>query len=184
MTLHTPRIVIGLTGLAGSGKSTIAKRLTCEHRFSRKPFAYPLKAMLSAVGVPTDILDGDNAAKEAPLDVLGGKSCRHAMQTLGTEWGRMQMDGDFWVRLWERGTANLTRIVADDVRFPNEVEAIRRLGGVILRVERRGSGTAVNPAHVSEAISALPYDMLVRNDGGIADLEALIDTVVRSKVAA
>ena len=29
----------------------------------------------------------------------GGKTPRYLMQTLGTEWGRMMVDGDLWVEL-------------------------------------------------------------------------------------
>jgi CRP/FNR family transcriptional regulator len=58
------------------------------------------------------------------------------MQTLGTEWGRQCMDADIWVRAWAARAALLTSAVADDVRFQNEADMIRNLGGVIIRVMR------------------------------------------------
>jgi hypothetical protein len=54
------------------------------------------------------------------------------MVTLGTEWGRDNIHADLWARLWSARIATLGReanIVTDDVRFPNEVRALRHHGG-------------------------------------------------------
>jgi hypothetical protein len=63
------------------------------HRgFARVRFAGPLKAMMAALGCTNAEIDGDR--KEVPCDLLGGKSPRWAMQTLGTEWGRKLIGDD------------------------------------------------------------------------------------------
>lgn len=165
-------MIIGLTGRAGSGKSTAARFLSREFNFARRPFAYPLKAMIGALGYTGDVLDGDSSIKEAPRPELGGKSIRHAMQTLGTEWGRTHMDPDFWVRMWERGIDRLGHVVADDCRFDNEVRAIRRRGGLIVRIERAGAGTSVNAGHASERVDELSFDVVIENNHGF---QALFD---------
>lgn len=172
------QIVIGLCGLAGSGKSTAARLLSRELGFARRPFAYQLKAMLSALGVDREVLDGPREMKEVPLECLGGITARHAMQTLGTEWGRQCMRPDFWIHQWSRGVAHFNRVVADDVRFQNEADAIRALGGTVYRIDRRGSGDRINPEHASEAIHLIPVDGVIQNDGTEVDLLASLRNIV------
>lgn len=59
------KIIIGLTGLAGAGKSTAARFLEQEHGFSRVPFAGPLKRMALDLGfTEAEISTG----KEQPCD--------------------------------------------------------------------------------------------------------------------
>ena len=164
------QLVVGLCGLAGSGKSTAARILCHQHRFVRKPFAHCLKQMVAALGVPGDVLDGDREAKEQPRPELLGKTVRHALQTLGTEWGRQHMGEDFWVGLWSLGLQKMPRVVADDVRFPNEQIASQNAGGVLVRIDRPGAGSKVNAKHASENIGALSPDFVVVNDGTPEDL--------------
>lgn len=139
-------MIIALTGRAGVGKTTVARILCAEHGFQRISFAAPLKAMLRALYVEMDLgfddvdrrISGD--LKESPDPWLGGLTPRHAMQTLGTEWGRRCMCEDFWIGVWERavGTSGAERIVVDDCRFMNEAEAVRKLGGVVIGLRREG----------------------------------------------
>lgn len=167
-------IVVGFSGLAGSGKSTSARLLVRDLGFFPRPFAGPLKGMLSSLGVPHASLYGAREDKEHPLECLGGLSARHAMQTLGTDWGRNCMGKDFWVRQWIREAVSLDRVVADDVRYPNEVDAIRSLGGRVYRIQRDDSGDRVNPRHSSEAVDAIDVDGVIDNNGTEAHLfEAL-----------
>jgi hypothetical protein len=176
--IYLPPMLIGLQGLAGSGKSTAARYLTMNHRFERAPFAQTLKRMLVTLGVPHEIVDGDNTAKAQPLDVLNGKSLRHAAQTLGTEWGRNCMGEDFWVNTWARRIEGVPRVVADDVRFPNEVGKIKALGGFVIRLVRPGAGVIGNEKHASENVVNLPYDYTITNDGDVAALHRNLRWVV------
>ncbi|XUM19730.1 deoxynucleotide monophosphate kinase [Bradyrhizobium oligotrophicum S58] len=143
------RTIIAFTGLAGAGKSTAAAHLVKLRGFERVRFAGPLKAMMAALGCTAAEIDGDR--KETPCDLLGGKTPRWAMQTLGTEWGRQLIGPDLWIRAWRAAVDRLpagTPVVVDDCRFPNEAEAIRSAGGVVVRLERPGAGTA--STHESE----------------------------------
>ena len=91
-------MIIGLTGLAGSGETTVARHLMGMHGFVRHRMAEPLKSMLKALGLTEQQIDGD--LKEVPCELLGGKTPRHAMQTLGTEWGRDLISQNLWVKAW------------------------------------------------------------------------------------
>ncbi len=89
------------------------------------------------------------------------------MQTAGTEWGRDRVHPELWVRsLFARLPAGG---LVPDVRFSNEACAIRRRGGVVIRVSRPGHGG--HDTHASE--QPLPdelVDIEVSNDGSRADL--------------
>src|ERR1035437_9507797 len=119
------RIVVGLCGFIGSGKTTAANHLVEHHGFTRIRFAGPLKAMLAALGLTEEEIDG--SLKNDPCDLLCGKTPRYAMQQLGTEWGRELIGPDLWIRAWSSSVEDCgmhSRIIADDVRFPNESAAI------------------------------------------------------------
>lgn len=124
--------VVGLIGRLGSGKTTAADYLVEQYGFSRIKFADPLKDMLRAIGLTDDHIEGD--LKEEPCDLLMGQTPRHAMQTLGTEWGRNCIDQNLWVRLWLERAGAKRMVVADDCRFPNEMETIRKNGGTLIRI--------------------------------------------------
>ena len=90
-------MVIALTGLMNSGKSTVADYLVTHRDFVRLKFAQGLKEMMRALGLTDDEIEG--VRKEMPCERLNGRTPRYAMQTLGTEWGRTHMGQDFWVNL-------------------------------------------------------------------------------------
>lgn len=172
-----PRTIVAFTGLAGAGKTTAAKHLVACHGFRRVRFAEALKAMLSALGLTEAQIDGSE--KETPCELLGGKTPRWAMQTIGTEWGRRLIADDLWIRAWQAAVARVPAgvpVVVDDCRFPNEAEAVKAAGGYIVRIERTGAGTA--SVHESEQYQ-IPADAMRYNDGPIALLHVNVDALVR-----
>lgn len=165
--------IIGLMGLAQSGKSTVAEYLEREHGFVRVRFAGPLKAMCHAIGLSDREIEGEG--KEKPHPLLCGKTPRYVMQTLGTEWGRDIIGADFWIGLWRESVlASLDEgakgIVAEDCRFQNEADAIRSIGGKLWRIERDG---LLRRAHVSEtAALGIKADRTFINVGTVDELLA------------
>jgi predicted kinase len=130
-----------LCGVAGAGKSALARVLARDYGYEVVKFADPLKEMLRVLGLGDQELEGDR--KGVPSDLLCGHTPRWAMQRLGTEWGRMKIGESLWVDAWRRRIEALpadTKIVADDCRFPNELAAARTLGFVPVRIRRSGSG--------------------------------------------
>lgn len=172
MTRH----IIAIMGVAGSGKTVVARRL--EHfGFRRTRFAAPIKVMLKVgLGLTDEQLDGD--AKTQPIHDLGGCSARTLMQTLGTEWGRRMIHPDLWASVWKRHVAHIDGpIVVDDLRFPNEAAAIRDMGGVIWRVYRPG---LVTMDHASErSQKAIDEDLLLNNATTLDDLEKSVDLALK-----
>lgn len=176
--------VIGLCGRIGAGKSTVAEMLRRTHAVV--PFATPLKAMALALGVPYDNIYGTQEQKAEPLDILCGKSSRFALQTIGTEWGRALIGEDIWVNAWKklaRETMGLhLGVIADDVRFPNEVAAVRALGGVVVRILR--PGLAGGAAHASEQSDDLNVDFEIVNRGSVDDMRRKVVGLMLPRTAA
>lgn len=161
--------IIAFTGYAGAGKSTAANILI-ENGWARGKFAAPLKNMLRSLlrdqGASADLIERmiEGDLKEVRHPMLNGRTPRHAMQTLGTEWGRTCINEDLWVDAAMRNILGPT--VFDDCRFPNEAAAIQSSGGIVVEVRRQGVGP-VN-GHVSEVLPE--PDWILKNDG---DLNAL-----------
>lgn len=170
--------VIGLIGPEGAGKTTCAAILEGQLGYSRLPFAEPLKRMILSLGVAERHVYGTPADKAEPLAIFGGKSARWAMQTLGTEWGRECIGTGFWGDVWEARAATAGLVVADDVRFPNEAERVRKLGGIIVCVVRGHDDFWRKPKHASEDFANVPRDVLVVNDGDIEALARKLETAV------
>jgi hypothetical protein len=154
MPLAFPRL-IGFCGLAGHGKTTAARHLVSLSGLYavRLSFADPIRQMLLAMGLSADDMS-DPRLKETPHLLLGGKTPRQAMQSLGTDWGRRMVADDLWLNLARHRatsamlTGNLP--VFDDVRFDNEAAMIRALGGHVIRIYRPGQ-PLIAPVHASEA---------------------------------
>ena len=167
-------MIIGLSGLKGSGKSTAANFLV-KDGFIKMSFAEPIKRMLACVGLSSRDLYGDR--KEEPNDMLDGKTPRYAMQTLGTEWGRDLISPDLWVNVVKHNILHSHAeddIVIDDCRFPNEILMILLMEGIVVYIDRDGEAGD----HASEREVKLSYrSTTVRNMGSVADLQEAIMAV-------
>lgn len=167
-------MIVGLYSPAPqSGKSTVAKILRDTHGFHIVSFASPMKSMLALLldtyGIREERLHYyATVAKEEPIPEIG-KSYRDLLRTLGTEWGREQVDPDLWVRAALRRAEDTDLLVIDDVRMPNEYEAIMAVGGQVWRITRPGAVT-VNPHSSDGALEGFAFDEEIDNAGSIEDL--------------
>lgn len=174
-------ILIGIAGPAQSGKSTLAgefRRLVKfrGRKYAEKPFAGPLKRMLASIGV-----DVSDLSKNVPVPFLDGSiTPRIMMQTLGTEWGRSLLP-NLWLRVWQHELDDGANVVTvPDVRFDNEAELIRSMGGTIVHVTRKPTADMLAvPAHASEAgITRAKGDIIFRNDRGIEKMTQLAASIL------
>ena len=166
----TDKPLIGITGYKRAGKDTAAAVIASILGYDLVQFAGTLKDMMRALlagqGMPVEeierYVEGD--LKDDPTPHLLGNSPRHAMQTLGTEWGREQLDDSIWVTMALRAAARAAKgAIITDVRFPNEARAVRAAGGFLIRVER--AELEQTSAHASEVhIKDIPVDQILRND--------------------
>lgn len=179
--------IIGIVGDKGSGKSEVKKVLVEEFSFVDEPFAATLKAMLSCIpGIPRECIYGDDRAKMRPLEMLGGKTSRYAQQTIGTEWGRDLFGQDFWVRIWKyRLDGKRANVVADDVRFVEEMDAVLALGGKLIKIVRPWWGNLERyDSHRSEALAKAWYGAdfhhVIVNNGTVDELRAKVREAMAS----
>jgi dephospho-CoA kinase len=173
-------MIIGITGLKGSGKGE-ASNVLMDLGYHRMKMAGILKSMLLALGLSESEIEGEK--KEVPCDLLGGKTPRWAMQALGTEYGRNLIHPDLWVNAMRHKLKIHTKvfhwrsIVIDDIRFPNEVALIKEFSGQMWRVVRPG---LLAEDHPSESqVMSLPVDLEIENSG---DLQELATTVTAQEM--
>lgn len=131
--------LLGLAGHMGSGKSTVAKEYYnryCGNNAVILPFAKYLKQFAKLLG-----WNGEKDDKG-----------RRLLQILGTECMRECIDENGWLKLWYKDFINHIcdnsgiTVIVDDVRFPNEVQLIRELGGTVVELTGRGIDCSNHPS--------------------------------------
>jgi len=138
-------MIIGLLGFIGSGKGTVADILVSKG-FKKESFADPVKDAVSAIfGWDRTLLEGDTKEsrdfREAKDEWWSQKTAMHItpramLQIMGTEAGRDTFHPDLWILSLEQRLKKNKHTVIADVRFPNECESIRKMGGFIVQVSR------------------------------------------------
>jgi hypothetical protein len=140
--------IVGLVGLIGSGKNTVAEMFV-QQGYTQDSFAKPLKDLTAAVfGWPRPMLEGDTTESREfreTTDLFWSRKLgidnftpRLALQVLGTDLFRKQFQEGIWrhsleYRLRCCATNN---IVISDARFRNELDLIQGMSGKIVWVQR------------------------------------------------
>jgi len=141
-------MIVGVTGLIGSGKDTIANYLTTFHGFKKESFANSLKdAVAHVFGWDREMLEGTTKSSREwreqvdpwwaeRLD-MPNLTPRWILQYWGTEVCRKGFHDDIWIAALEHKLLKSTdNVVISDCRFANEVKAIKNAGGITIRVMR------------------------------------------------
>jgi hypothetical protein len=176
-------MIIGLSGYARSGKDTAADRLVDLHMFKRYSFASPMKEAMYKLNpiVSSDALGnfrykdlvdsyGLDQAKDSHPEI------RRLLQVFGTEVGRDMFGSNFWVDL-TLNSIKEDKVVISDVRFKNEANAIKSIGGQVWRINRHGIGPVTN--HSSEIdLDDYEFDHIIDNDYSVADLNNMVDMLL------
>jgi hypothetical protein len=153
-------MIIGITGLIGSGKDTIAEYLITQHGFKKLSFAASLKDAVAAVfGWDRSLLEGttkESREWREEVDQWWAKKLnmphltpRWVLQYWGTEVCRQGFHNDIWVASLENRLLQAKdNVVITDCRFINELDAIKNAGGITIRVSR-----GPDPEWYSDAIA-------------------------------
>jgi dephospho-CoA kinase len=176
-------VIIGVTGRKGHGKDTVGRFLVDNHGFYQTAYANPIKeAVKIALAMTHDQLHGSITAKET-IDPRYGITPRHAMQTLGTEWGRDMINKNVWA-LAAHARIEQQPLVKDwvitDLRFLNEASILKNRGGIVIKVVRKGVDTGEFEQHGSEVeISRMEPHVIIHNTGTLLELEAAVKYVMK-----
>lgn len=198
-------MIISISGLIGSGKDTIADYLIANYDFARESWAGTLKDAVSSVfGWDRELLEGkteESRAWREQIDTwwavkldIPHLTPRWILQQWGTEVCRRGFHDSIWVASLENKLRKNTKnVVITDTRFSNELNAIKRIGGITLRVTRGQDPEWIEIAknspelmkqlyphvHASEYSSVnLEYDCYVDNNGTIDDLHDTISSLL------
>lgn len=189
-------LLIGLSGKAGSGKSTVGDYLAGAHGYAQFAFAGALKEVVGlAFGFAEEQL---YVRRKEAVDPRWGVSPRWCMQWLGTEVLRARWP-DIWIyhlrqEILDFLSINGQRpIVVADVRFRDEAEALKGMGAVLVRMERSKDHGLENdnvhrleacatgiPGHVSEVDldDWEGWDYRIANDGSLVELAAEVEKML------
>jgi len=196
-------MIIGICGLIGSGKGTVADVLV-DQGFTKVSFADKLKDGVSTIfGWDRAMLEGDTDesrqwreqrddfwSAETEMEVTP----RLVLQLFGTDCLRNGFHDGVWVSLLKKHMLdNPGNYVIPDVRFRNEQNMIRELGGKIWRVQRgdipewygcamldntTGSDLMeeydVHPSEYKWIDMNNKFDVTLYNEGTIEDLRQLV----------
>jgi hypothetical protein len=190
-------MIIGICGLIGSGKGTVADILVEEHKFEKISFADKLKDGVATVfNWDRSMLEGDTKESREwreKVDEYWTKETgrtitpRLVLQEFGTDCMRNGFYDGIWVSLTKQQLlANPTKnYVIPDVRFDNEADMIKSIGGSVWRVRRGGDpvwfrmyqdiGVEPQDVHPSEWKWAnVEFDQIIENNHTIDDLKNLV----------
>jgi hypothetical protein len=208
-------MIIGLCGAQGAGKDTVGGILESKHGFVKLAFASAIKDILSALfSWPRDMLEGltkeSREWRETPNKYWSDKlaipdfSPRRAMQIVGTDLLRNQLNKDIWTNIMENKIATLREsgenhrffqvypqadiyninIVITDCRFANEFDMIRKFSDARIIKIVKDTHVEMAPAHSSENDWTNVEAEILQNNGSVEDLELAIEKMIYSSLSA
>ena len=183
-------MIVGFSGYLRSGKDTAAQALI-EDGFEHRSFAKALKDMAYALYPIVEVRGVTPPLRLAGVvDALGWERAKDAypeiralLQRLGTDAGRKVLGEDIWVDTAMRGVERTGHnVVFTDVRFPNEADAIKDRGGMVIRVTRLGTApVSAAEVHPSEtALDGYEFDAWINNNGTVEQLHNEVRYAVRN----
>jgi len=191
--------VIGICGLIGSGKGTVADILVENHNYQKLSFADKLKdGVASVFGWDRELLEGDTDRsriwREKTDEFWTTETGREitprlVLQLFGTDCMRNGFFDGIWVSLVKQHILDNpdANWVIPDVRFPNEVNMIQSVKGEVWQVVRgdlpawfldmRDNNVQPTDVHPSEWAWIQPdeeFNKIMHNNGTLQELEKLV----------
>ena len=196
-------MIVGICGLIGSGKDTIADYLIRKHDFEKISFADKLKDSVSVMfDWDRELLDGktdESRAWREEVDEYWSKETgetitpRLVLQLFGTECMRDGFYDGIWVSLTKKKILDNPgkNFVIPDVRFPNEAKMLYEIKGQVWRVKRgqdpvwmrmyQDIGVEPKDVHESEWRWAnVDFNNVIYNDLGIEELKSQVKDLLVS----
>lgn len=138
-------LLIGICGQKGVGKDTLGDYIIQKYNCKQYAFAYPLKKLIKDLFELSD--DQLYGSTKEIVDERWNTTPRKLMQYIGTELFRNQLKNlipelnfeNLWIRKFNDWYAQNKHhnIIISDIRFKDEMEAIKKNGGIIFKVDRK-----------------------------------------------
>ena len=179
-------MIIGISGKAGSGKDTAAKMLEVLYanpdisyedfinkrykNFADIQIVHFADSLKETAQVLFRIGEWETNTQEGKKTTINwiGKTVRELLQGIG-QGLRDAIDFDLWVKILFANTEDWSNYIIADVRYPNEVKAIKERNGILLRIDRKGAG-AGNHSSETALDDYKEWDVHIENNGSIEDL--------------
>lgn len=187
-------MLIGITGKIGSGKTTVGNYLVNYWEFQEYIMAEPIKHIGAIFGFSRSQLYGTQNQK-LEIHPHWGISGREFLQKIGTDMFRdrlrevipnMKIDKSVWCDIFKLKYNRGINTVVSDVRFLDEAQTIKDLGGIIIRIVRDvpyGNSESESNSHISEIEQdGILQDFTITNNGDVKTLYRSIDNVLQSKL--
>lgn len=217
--------IIGVAGWINSGKGTAGDWFVNERGYSKDSFANSLKDCLASIfNWDRNLLEGSSKEsriwrekpdewwetrlnwKNHPGSIYGERfTPRVAMQYIGTQLFRNSFEDNIWVNSLESRLLNKDKIVITDCRFKNELDVIKRNGGLTIWVVRgelpewydiaskanNGDDIAINTmiskySHIHESEwkwVGYNFDHIVYNDGSLMDFYNTMENILKNHIS-
>lgn len=199
-------MIVGISGLIGSGKDTVADYLVKHYGFVRDSWAASLKDAVAKV------FDWDRTLLEGLTDEariwreqvdpwwanrleMPHLTPRWILQYWGTDVCRVGFHDDIWVASVESRLSKTNQnVVISDCRFINELHSIKRMGGITVRMKRGPDPDWIEErltdiesfklkyphVHASEySIVGEKHDVVIYNNGTIHQLHSKINDLLQ-----
>ena len=179
-------MIIGISGKAASGKDTAAKMLevlyanpniSYEDFANRKyknfadiqviHFADILKETVQALFGIGEWETGTQEGKKVTISWID-KTVRELLQEVG-QGLRDAVDPNLWIKALFANTEDWSNYIIADVRYPNEVYAIKKRNGILIRIDRKDAG-AGNHSSETALDDYNNWDVHIENNGSLESL--------------
>ena len=185
--------VIGIAGKKRHGKDAVAKIIMNYakehgHVAVKRAMADPLKEecakMIAEELAANSSCDSKLTTYEHVLADMNSDETKEKYRLLLQWWGtefKRSIDPDYWVKrseAWLTVAKNyVDLVVIPDVRFVNEIEMVKQLGGIVIRVER--PQLVQCDVHASEKLldDYKDWDSVIVNAGTLDELEQHVRAV-------
>lgn len=175
------KIIIGLCGKKGSGKSTVAKYLVDQYQFKEYAFANILKdACMNIFGLRYEQLYGTLQQKET-IDEYWNVTPRIILQDVGTAIRNIANKNPKLEKIWIKSLhrkiiqESKTRIVVSDIRYQDEADSLKEYikdGWTVIIIHINRINDSVHLDNHESETQAIKYDYNIDND---KDIKCLIN---------